>query len=374
MSKKKKICFAFLGNFFLDSRIINLKESLENDNCEVSVISFDWLTPKFKTYRDKSIVVHKLTKTRPSILFYLKFFIILTFELLKTKCDIYFAENVYALPIACIIGRLKKAKVYYNSRELYGFVGGLRNRKYIQKLMTLLEKMFINKVDLVLTTGEMDSEFLQKFYGINNTVVIRNIPKMKLPEHKIDFHKMLDIPRDQFIILYQGVLIDGRAIKLLIQNLAKIPDTVFIVIGDGEKREEFEREAKNTGVHKRVYFLGAVPHNKLINYTSAADAGLCLIENISVSYYYALPNKLFEYINAGVPVLSSKLPQMEKIVNEYKVGTVIDLENKHDISSEINSFIQNKELLAGYKKNTERAARELNWDVEYSKVKDILLG
>lgn len=374
MSSRKKICIAFLGNPFHDSRITNLKTSLEQNNCDVKVIGFDWTTPNFQTYRDDDTVVFKLSKTKFSILFYGKFKMLLLKELFKNKADIFFAEEIFSLPLVKIRTIFGKGKIYYNSRELYAFLGGLRNRKYLQMVFKLIERLFIKKVDLVLTTGEMDSEFLHNYYGINNTLVIRNIPKLQTPDEKIDLHNKLKLDRSTKILLYQGVMIDGRGIELIIDQLDKIDNAVLVLLGDGERRSKWEQLAKKNNVESRVFFLGTIPQNDLIDYTAAGDVGVCLIENISISYYHALPNKLFEYIMAGIPVISSSLPQMKNIVDQFNVGVCVDLEKDTNVSQKLNEMFSDELKLKVYKDNCKKAAQELNWDVEFEKVKDKLLG
>lgn len=369
----KKICIAFLGNPFHDSRITNLKKSLETNNCQVKVIGFDWTTPNFKTYRDNDTIVYRLEKTRFSILFYITFKILLLKELFKSKADLYFAEEIYSLPFVKFRTLFGKGKIYYNSRELYAFLGGLRNRKFIQKIFTTIEKVLIHRVDLVLTTGEMDSEFLHNFYGISNTLVIRNIPKLKSPTAKVDLRQKLSLPPETKILIYQGVLIDGRGIELVIKYLPKIDNTVLVLLGDGERKMKWQKFAEEMEVEDRVFFLGTIPQDELINYTAAADIGVCLIENISVSYYHALPNKLFEYIMAGLPVISSSLPQMKNIVEEYNVGACIDLDKNKKIDEILVTMLQSEEELQIYKNNCRAASNDLNWDVEFERVKDRLL-
>lgn len=368
----KKICIAFLGNAFNDSRIINLINSLKNDGCKVSVISFDWFIKKQNIVTDE-IKVFKLQKGKFPILFYIHFALILTFELIKTKADIFFAEDFYTLPFVTIIAKLKRAKIYYNSRELYAFIGGLRNRPLLQSIIRLIEKFFIKKVDLVLTTGEMDSKFLGDYYKIKNTLVIRNIPLYQKPKNIINFREIYNIPQNSLILLYQGVLLEGRGIPIILKSLKELENTFFVIIGEGEQRNNFENLAKDFGINDRVIFAGVYEQKDLINYTAGADIGLALIENISISYYHALPNKLFEYIMAGLPVIVSNLPQMKKIVENYKVGEVVDLEKGESIVPIIKKWYDNRELLNIYKKNCLIASKELNWQEEYKKVKNILL-
>lgn len=369
---QKKVCIAFLGNALHDSRIVNLTNSLKQDGCKVSVISFDWFISN-RAYYDDTYKIFKLEKTRFSFFFYFRFALILLIELIRSRADIYFAEDFYTLPFVTILSRIKKAKVYYNSRELYAFLGGLRNRPILQWFVKSIEKIFIRKVDLVLTTGEMDSHFLENFYNISNTLLIRNIPLLKHPDAIIDFRAKYNLSSETLILLYQGVLLEGRGIPLIFSAIKFLPETVLILLGDGEQRNNYERLASELNISNRVYFTGAIDQKELINYTAGGDIGLSLIENISVSYYHALPNKLFEYIMAGLPVLSSDLPQMKRIVETYRVGEAVNISDSNIFLETLKRWIDNPALIQEFKKKCTEAAKELNWQEEYNRVRTKLL-
>lgn len=371
MASNKKICLVFLGNPFQDSRLTNLSNSLSEDGFSVSVIGFDWFSLK-ENHVEKGLKIFRIYKTKFSFLFYLQYNLILFKELLKADAHIFFAEDFYTLPLVTFFAKLKSAKVFYNSREIYAYIGGLHSRPNLQRVITSIEKFFIKKVDLVMTTGEMDSEFLEKFYSLPKTSVIRNIPLYQKPTSKVDLRKQYGISDDKLILLYQGVIIPGRGIPIIIEALAKIPNAVLLLLGDGDKKENYQNHAKKFGVEDRVIFAGSFKQNELINYTAAADVGLSLIENISISYYHALPNKLFEYIMAELPVLSSNLPQMKNIVEKYNVGDVINLENADELIHVLNKWSADKELLAIYKKNCLSASKELNWQAEYQRFRSDL--
>ncbi|MFZ5948161.1 MAG: glycosyltransferase family 4 protein [Stygiobacter sp.] len=363
MHTKKKICIAFLGNPYHDSRATNLYNSLVKDGYDVTVISFNWFSEEITN--EKKYIVHEISRKQGSLFFYLSFILKLFFSISKTKADIYFAEDIYTLPLIVFWGKLRKAKIFYNSREIYAFIGGLRNRPILQKFITSIEKYFIQKVDLVLTTGEMDTEFLKNFYHLDNVITVRNIPLYQSPTFNFDFRKKYNIPNEKKILLYQGILIDGRGIAIVIRALQKIQNAVFILLGDGSEKVNYINLAKKLNVNDKVFFAGSIPQNELINYTSSADIGLALIENISISYYHALPNKLFEYIMAKVPVISCNLPQMKNIVEKYNVGKIVNLENENEVVQTIQEMINNENQLIEFKKNCEAAAKELNWQKEY---------
>ncbi len=369
----KKICIAFLGNAFNDTRVTNLTNSLIQDSCKVNVISFDWTSDSTEDILG-DISVYKLDKSTSSIKFYLSFLSILRRSLSKVKADIYIAEDVYTLPLAVFFAKLRGKKVYYNCRELYPFLAGLRNKRVVQNIIKFVERSFIKRVDLVLTTGEMDAQFIQHYYKITNTLVIRNLPIIKQPSRKVALKQKFGIPAEHKILLYQGVIFEGRGIDKVIIAIKYLPNVHLILLGDGVKKSAYQKLADDIGVSLRVHFAGTASQDDLINYTVEAEIGLALIENISLSYYYALPNKLFEYIAAGVPVLSSNLPQMKLIVDKYKVGRAINIDSNETVAKEIKSMLEDGEELETFKQNAKTAAAELNWDVEYSSVRSKLLG
>ncbi|MBK7103872.1 MAG: glycosyltransferase [Ignavibacteriae bacterium] len=367
MSDKKSVIITFLGNANQDSRVVNLIESLTNLNYEVQTISFDWKSENFKSQLGKTNI-YKLDKSKSSLKFYFSFFYLLIKDLLKYKSDIYFAEDVYTLHVTYFFAKFNKAKIFYNSREIYAHLAGLRNKSIVQNIIAKIENKFIRKVDNVFVTGEMDKEFLEEKYELKNILVLRNLPKFKDNFEKVDLRKKLGIGLNEKIILYQGVILEGRGILKLIQILNKIENAHFVIVGDGEFKTKFENETRKLNLQNRVHFIGSVNHNELLNCTASADLGIALIENISLSYYYALPNKIFEYIMAGVPVLCSNLPQMKKIVDEFNVGKYVNVENDDEIISAINEFLKNENLLFTYKENCVKASKELNWENEFKKV------
>lgn len=366
MASKKKICLVFLGNPLQDSRLTNLSNSLRQDGFAVTVIGFDWFSLK-ENHFEKDLKIFRIRKSKFSLFFYLSYNLILIRELLKEQANVFFAEDLYTLPIVTFYAKLKSSKVFYNSREIYAYIGGLHSRPHVQRIITAIERFFIKKVDLVMTTGWMDSEFLEKFYSLPKTSVVRNIPLYQKAEAKVDFRKLYNIQEDKLILLYQGVLIPGRGISIVIEALSKIPNAVFLLLGDGDQKENYKKLAHKHGVGDRVIFAGSFSQKELINYTSAADVGLSLIENISISYYHALPNKLFEYIMAELPVLSSNLPQMKNIVDTYKVGEVVDLTNPQIIIDLLNKWSNDREQLSRFKSNCLQASKELNWQAEYER-------
>ncbi len=370
MGEKKNICIAFLGNAYYDTRVMNLYASLKNLNYKIKIVSFEWLQRKENPQLNSEIKLFNIRR-RPSLLFYLSFVFHTVKEFLFCRCDYFFAEDVFTLPIAALLKKIKKFKIIYDSRELYPFLAGLKGKNKNQEFVAHIEKKNIYSTDRVLVTGEMDKEFLEDYYKIDNVLLQRNLPLKREIKRK-NLHEEFKIPEGDFILIYQGVLLKGRGITLIIKALKYLDNVKFLILGEGDFKEEFELFAKENKVSEKVIFAGRVNQTELLNYTAGGDVGLAVIENLSKSYYYALPNKLFEYIAAGVPQIVSALPQMKGIVEKFGTGLVVEDLSPENIANVIKNLLASKERLAEYKDNCAKAFEELNWEKEFSKNKELI--
>jgi len=363
MSSNKKVLITFLGNINYDTRCNNLYDTLSANNYDVEFLGFDWLTDGFTETRGKVSII-KLRKGFLSIPYYLKFIWHTKVKLITTKASIIFSEDIYTLPFAVIFGKLKRAKIYYDSRELFGYLAGLKDKKIKQAFWKWIEKIFIKQADFVMVTGLMDGEFLKKEYGIKNLILLRNLPRYYKPELKLDLHSHLQIDKSKKIILYQGVLLKGRGIEKVFSVLNELSNCVFVIAGGGEFEEHYRKLVEEMNITQQVFFLGKLTQEDLPKVTGSVDIGMSLIENLSVSYYHALPNKLFEYIMADVPVIVSNLPQMKEIVDKYDVGYTVEFDSKDELISSIRKLTEDDSLYGSKKQNCSIASQELNWEKE----------
>jgi glycosyltransferase involved in cell wall biosynthesis len=363
MNSKKKVLITFLGNINYDTRCKNLYDTLSTNGYEVEFLGFDWTTKDFVP-SEGNISIHKLKKGFLSISFYLKFIWHTKLKLITSKASIIFAEDIYTLPFSIIFGKLKHAKVYYDSRELFGYLAGLKEKKFKQTFWKWTENFFIKRADKVIVTGKMDGEFLRQEYGIENIILLRNLPRYYKPETKINLHSQLQIEKSKKIILYQGVLLKGRGIEKVFEVLKDLPNHIFIIAGGGEFEDFYRRLSVEMKLTDQVIFLGKLTQEDLPKVTASVDVGVSLIENLSKSYYYALPNKLFEYIMAEVPVISSNLPQMQEVVEKYDVGLVVNIDNKTELIDAIKKLTDDSSLHESKKQNCHIASQELNWEKE----------
>ncbi len=366
-----KITIGFLGNLNYDTRTFNFFKALNENGIEVNFIGFDWLTEGFKGFNNDKIMIFKLTKGKISLLFYFKFFVIQLKYSLRSKADIYLASDFFSLPALFITAKLHHKKIIYDSRELFTELPFHEKKPIVRKIIKIFERYLIKRVNAVFTTGEMDSDYLKKLYSINNIYLQRNLPVKNNSLLPVNLYDKFSIPSESIIILYQGIIVRGRGLEFYFNELTKMNDLYLIALGGGEHLDYYKSLSEEMGISRQVIFAGKIQQSEILNYTSEAFAGLSIINNIGINNYYALPNKLFEYLMAGIPVIVNDLPQMKKIVDEYKVGAVIDEKIENSLIEILLQWKSNKSLYNELKQNCKSASEELNWENEFDKIRHL---
>ena len=365
--KKKRIIISVTNDLVADQRVHKVATSLNKFGYDVLLIG-----RKLKS----SLLVNRHYRTKRFRLlfskgsfFYAEFNLRLFFFLLFCKANIFLSNDLDTLLPNVLTLKIRKKKLVYDSHEYFTEVPELQNRKKIKKIWERIEKYSLPKVQFSYTVCQSIADIYNKKYGIDMKVV-RNIPHCK---EEIKYIKPLIISElsDRKIILYQGSVNIGRGIEYIIDAMNYIDDAVFIIIGDGDIKSELELKVKDSGLENKVKFIAKIPFDKLSSYTKFADVGISIEENIGLNYYYTLPNKLFDFIRANVPVLVSRLPEIERIVNKYEIGCFIENHNPEHIAEKIKFMINNKEEINLWKKNLKRASDELCWENEEMVIKRI---
>ena len=120
-----------------------------------------------------------------------------------------------------------------------------------------------------------------------------------------------------------------------------------------------------------IIFKGRMPYNEMMQYTQHAKLGITIDKDTNTNYKFSLPNKLFDFIHAGIPVLASKIIEVEKIIKKYQIGLFINNHEPIHIANQIKFALDNKELISKWKNNTTLATKELNWEIEENTLKDL---
>jgi glycosyltransferase involved in cell wall biosynthesis len=250
-------------------------------------------------------------------------------------------------------------KLIYDCHELESHRNG--KGAFTRFAIRILEKLFIPWTELVITVSPSIQEFYKRKYNLQSVALIRNLPNEMQVVHSNTLREKLRLEKSQMVFLYQGMLGKGRGIEVLLNafETRKSSDAVIVFMGFGALKEQIEEYASRS---ENIFFVPAVSYAEIPLYTGSADVGVNSVEPTCLSYKYSLPNKLFEYIQSEIPVLTNALPDCAALVCEFKVGRVIPSWNEESINEVVNEML--KEDLSGYHEHLKSAKKILNWEVE----------
>jgi len=184
--------------------------------------------------------------------------------------------------------------------------------------------------------------------------------------------KELGLSEDKKILILQGSGINvQRGSEEMVEAMKYIDNAVLLVVGGGDVVDTLKQMAENSELKGRVVFKPKQPYQKLMQLTTAADLGLTLDKDTNLNYRFSLPNKLFDYIHAGIPVLASPLPEIKKVIEEYDIGDFIPSHKPEEIAQKINQILADQDLLDKWKKNTTFAASNLTWQNEEIELREV---
>lgn len=237
----------------------------------------------------------------------------------RFKPTIIHVNDWYVLPIACLIKRSSKIKIIYDAHELESETNGITND--MRRMVNYIEKSCWKKIDYFITVSPSILEWYKRRYKIENAEIVLNSPQIdkKIGSTKSRyFREEFKISDEKRIFLYLGNLERGRGIHEILQVFSTINQNYVVVfMGTGSLENEISEYSEK---HHNIFLHKPVTHNRVTEVASSADYGICLIENVSLSNFYCLPNKLFENIFAGLPVITSNFPDMSQIVTKFSVG------------------------------------------------------
>ena len=361
----KRIIASVTNDLVADSRVHKVCTTLTEIGFDVLLVgrryhSSPQIAPRvYKTRR-----MHLIFRKGP--LFYAEFNLRLMFFLLFTKCDILLANDLDTLPANVAAGKLKGKPVVYDSHEDFTEVPELINRPQVQQVWLWLEKNLVQKVNAAYTVCQSIADIYSDQYKITFRVV-RNVPLY------IEQADVAVAPADsglQPAIIYQGALNLGRGLESAIRAMQYLPEAQLLIAGSGDKEKELKKLAKETSP-KNILFLGRLPFGELSVITRQASLGISLEEDMGLNYRYALPNKLFDYIQAQIPVVVSNLPEMKTVVDKYQIGLIAGSHDPEYLAGLFRKALFDESLRDIWKNGLETAARELNWNHERKVIEEI---
>ena len=276
------------------------------------------------------------------------------------KCDVgvLHAHSIAALPVGVLAKWLTGAPLVYDAHEFETERTGMAGLR--KKLACKVERFCVRYADKVMVVSESIAQGYEALYGEKPALVL-NAPRKQTVQAQDKFRESLGIRPNQIIFLYQGALSQGRGLDALLKVFAARPDDkgVLVCMGYGSLEATVKGAA---AASPHIFYHDAVSPNVLLEYTASADVGICYIQDSSLSYRYCMPNKLFEYIMAGLPVMISDLPEMKRVVDAHRIGVTVKGDSTQDFARAVEVLLSSD--LASYANGTANARDTYNWEAQ----------
>lgn len=365
----KKVIVSVINDLVTDQRVAKVCQSLTNMGFEILLVgrklkkSLPLDNRPYKTHRMRLL----FTK---GPLFYIEFNKRLFFLLLFRKADLLVSNDLDTLLPNFIVSKMRGIPLVYDSHEYFTEVPELVNRKRVQKIWKSIERRIFPKLKQVITVNDSIADLYEKEYSIRPKVV-RNIPFLN-KSTVTKSRQELGLPTDKFILILQGSGINiDRGTEEMVEAMQYIHKAVLLIVGGGDVIGIIKRKVDELSIHDKVIFKPKQLYQDLMQYTANADIGLTLDKDTNLNYRFSLPNKLFDYIHAGIPVMASPLPELKKIIDQYNIGDFIPSHDPKQIAQKVNEIIENKEIMAIWKKNIKFAIQDLSWETEEHILKQV---
>ncbi len=299
------------------------------------------------------------------------------FRLIQTPTDVYHALDLPALPACYIAAKLHRKPLIYDAYELplatHTVAKLSKSRYFLRTLLSPLLKKIVPDCAGVITVSPPIVEEFRNSYHCQNVTLIRNIPPYQEVAKSDRIRQYLGMDSHVRIALYQGYLQPDRSLDKLIKAAPFLErDIVIVLMGEDRVGTQAQLEAliASEGVTDRVKIVSSVPYAELLNWTASADIGLIVYApDYSKNVQMMLPNKLFEYLMAGLPVLTSSLDAIAELVKDYEVGHIVSSLEPQNIAAAINTILADREALRDMRYNALKAAQsEFCWEQEYPKL------
>ena len=300
-------------------------------------------------------------------LFYAELNLKLFFILLFKRKKLLYANDLDTLLPNFLVGKLSGAKIIYDSHELFTEAPELIHRKRTQGIWLSIEKWIFPKLTHIITVNDSIARTYKERYR-KELIVIRNIPS-KYHQTKYFSKVELQIPENTFLIIIQGAGLNvERGIEEAVLAMKQLENSTLMLVGDGDVMPVVKELIKINQLEDKVKIFGRRPYEEMMQFTLHADLGLTLDKPLSKNYEFSLPNKVFDYMHAGIPILASKLVEIERLITTHQIGSILTEVSPDAIASAITELKSQPELLIQLKEACLKASEIENWENEQLKL------
>jgi len=290
----------------------------------------------------------------------------ITKSVIQTSPDICHVHNFPLLFSGILVKLFTRSGLVYDAHEDYASMRYPHNKLLtylLRKVELFLVRLFVDRV--ITVNQSLKSYFLSSEV---KTSVLMNLP-FRAIQKSGDKAVISQLTDKDFVVGYVGHIHEGRGYEALIPLCTHLIQSnvtaKFLIVGGGPFEREFDRLVKTNKLDDYFVMTGEVDHQEIPSFLRRIDVGLVLFTPICYNNMIATPNKLFEYMAFGIPVVVSDLPEMRKIVDETRCGILIDPSNLREIGDSIKYLTKNPEEAKKMGKNGKKAFEtKYNWDIQ----------
>lgn len=358
--KTRRVVLSVINDLTSDQRVHRMAATLREWGFQPLVVGrlLPESKPLNRTYETRRMRLF----FRKGKLFYLEYNFRLFWLLLFQKADVFAANDLDTLTPNFLVARLRRKKLVYDAHELFTEVPEVISRPLVRKTWLSLERALLPKIGRMITVNDSLARIYESRYSVK-AVAVRNVPFRK---------PQLNAPKaNPPVLLYQGAVNIGRGVDLMLRALVLLPEYQLWIIGGGDVLDEMKQLAEKLNLQDRTTFFGRIPFEELAEYTAQATIGFSLEEDLGLNYRYASPNKVFDYIQQGVPHIVADLPEMRALVERYETGLVLDERTPECLADAVRRLCETIEMYEVCKRNASKASAELCWENEREKLREI---
>ena len=283
--------------------------------------------------------------------------------------DVLHAHDSNALLPVALAARALRVPYVYDAHDLWlGRPRRERSRLYFalnQLYYGVVERLLVPRAAATVTVSSPIVDHLARRYGLNGVALVPNYPEPVASRHRADIRSLRGAERiapDSRLVLYVGGLMAGRGLKELVDAMTNVDDAALVLLGDGVLARPLADRAARSGAAERVHVIPPVPPGDLVDVAASADIGVSPIVPSCLNYRYSLPNKLFQYMAAGLPVVASDFPQVREVIEGAGCGVVVDTLRPAEIARGINALLADSAEARAMGERGRRAVEErFNW-------------